>query len=100
MVTEETVKCQMLYEIQGNVYLNSDVKAVLDEVQIKEEGKNRVRFSGIKGHPPPPTTKLAIFFAGGYEAQRYVAWTLLMSKTSWQDIVSIKTFMAPTLTEM
>lgn len=69
MVTEETVKCQLLYEIQGNVYLNSDVKALLDDVQIKEVGKDRVRFSGIKGRPPPPTTKLAIFFQGGYEAQ-------------------------------
>lgn len=69
MVTEETIKCQLLYEIQGNVYLNSDVKAILDDVQIKQESKDRVRFSGIKGRPPPPTTKLAIFFQGGYEAQ-------------------------------
>lgn len=69
MVTEETIKCQLLYEIQGNVYLNSDVKAILDDVEIHQEGKDRVRFSGIKGRPPPPTTKLAIFFQGGYEAQ-------------------------------
>ena len=69
MVTEETIKCQLLYEIQGNVYLNSDVKAILDHVEIKQEGKDRVRFSGIKGRPPPPTTKLAVFFQGGYEAQ-------------------------------
>ncbi|KAK3698985.1 hypothetical protein LTR37_016676 [Vermiconidia calcicola] len=69
MVTEETVKCQLLYEIQGNVYLNSDVKALLDEAEIKEVGKDRVRLSGVKGRPPPPTTKLAIFFQGGYEAQ-------------------------------
>lgn len=69
MVTEETIKCQLLYEIQGNVYLNSDVTAILDHVQIKQEGKDRVRFSGIKGRPPPPTTKLAVFFKGGYESQ-------------------------------
>jgi hypothetical protein len=69
MVTEETIKCQVLYEIQGNVYLNSDVKALLDDMEVKEVGKDRVRFSGVKGRPPPPTTKLAIFFQGGYEAQ-------------------------------
>lgn len=69
MVTEETIKCQLLYEIQGNVYLNSDVKAILDDAVIKQEGKDRVRLSGIKGRPPPPTTKLAVFFQGGYEAQ-------------------------------
>ncbi|EOD51811.1 putative duf1446 domain-containing protein [Neofusicoccum parvum UCRNP2] len=28
-----------------------------------------VRVSGIKGLPPPPTTKLAIFYKGGYEVQ-------------------------------
>ena len=69
MVTEETVKCQLLYEIQGNVYLNSDVKALLDHVEIQQVGKDRVRFSGVKDRPPPPTTKLAVFFQGGYEAQ-------------------------------
>lgn len=69
MVTEETVKCQLLYEIQGNVYLNSDVKAILDHAEIHEEGKDRVRLSNIKGRPPPPTTKLAVFFQGGFEAQ-------------------------------
>jgi hypothetical protein len=29
----------------------------------------RVRVSGIKGSPPPPTTKLAVFYTGGYEAE-------------------------------
>ena len=40
-VTEDTVKCQFLYELQGNVYLNSDVKAILDDVHVEQEGKNR-----------------------------------------------------------
>lgn len=40
-VNEDTVKCQFLYELQGNVYLNSDVKAILDEVQVRQESKNR-----------------------------------------------------------
>lgn len=40
-VSEDTVKCQFLYELQGNVYLNSDVKAILDGVQVEEVSKNR-----------------------------------------------------------
>ncbi|KAI8933838.1 hypothetical protein NX059_009539 [Plenodomus lindquistii] len=68
-VTEDTVKCQFLYELQGNVYLNSDVKAILDNVQVKAEGKNRVRVWGIKGAAPPPTTKLAIFYRAGYQSE-------------------------------
>ncbi|PSN71700.1 DUF1446-domain-containing protein [Corynespora cassiicola Philippines] len=69
-VTEDTVKCQFLYELQGNVYLNSDVKAILDDVQV-EQGINcsRVRVWGIKGAPPPPTTKLAIFYQAGYQSE-------------------------------
>lgn len=69
MVTEDTVRCQLLYEIQGNSYLNSDVKAILDNVEVREIGKDRVKVSGVIGRPPPPTTKLAIFYAGGFEAQ-------------------------------
>ncbi|KAF3032664.1 hypothetical protein E8E12_003992 [Didymella heteroderae] len=68
-VTEDTVKCQFLYELQGNIYLNSDVKAILDNVQVKAEGKNRVRLWGIKGAPPPPTTKLAVFYLAGYQSE-------------------------------
>ena len=68
-VTEDTVKCQFLYELQGNIYLNSDVKAILDGVQVKAEGKNRVRVWDIKGAPPPPTTKLAVFYRAGYQSE-------------------------------
>ncbi|EAT81093.2 hypothetical protein SNOG_11385 [Parastagonospora nodorum SN15] len=68
-VTEDTVKCQFLYELQGNIYLNSDVKAILDNAQVKEVSKNRIRIWGIKGAPPPPTTKLAIFYRAGYQSE-------------------------------
>jgi hypothetical protein len=41
LVTVDTVKCQFLYELQGNVYLNSDVAAILDEAKIEQVGNNR-----------------------------------------------------------
>ncbi|KAF2972200.1 hypothetical protein GQX73_g1376 [Xylaria multiplex] len=69
MVTETTVKSQLLYEIQGNTYLNSDVKAYLDGVTVKEIGPNRVSVSGVRGGPPPATTKVAVAYKGGYQAQ-------------------------------
>ncbi|KAK8017415.1 hypothetical protein PG993_013741 [Apiospora rasikravindrae] len=72
VVTEETVKCQLLYELQGNVYLNSDVKADITHVAVRQVGANRVRVSGAKGHPPPPTTKLAVFYRGGYQGEHTV----------------------------
>ncbi|KAI1161974.1 DUF1446-domain-containing protein [Nemania serpens] len=69
IVTEEVVKCQLLYELQGNIYLNSDVKAEITNVAVRQAGPNRVHVSGAKGYPPPPTTKLAVFYRGGWQGE-------------------------------
>jgi hypothetical protein len=42
MVTVDTVRCQFVYELQGSVYLNSDVKAYLNDVQVEAVGKDRL----------------------------------------------------------
>lgn len=68
-VTADTVKFQLLYELQGNIYLNSDVKANVTNVRITEEGPDRVHVSGVKGYPPPSTTKIAIFYRAGFQAE-------------------------------
>jgi hypothetical protein len=68
-VTKDIVTCQFLYELQGNIYLNSDVKADTKEIRIEQESENRVLVTGIKGYPPPPTTKLAIFYNGGFQGE-------------------------------
>ena len=72
LVNEDNVKCQFLYELQGGTYLNSDVSAYTTDIKIEQVGKNRVRLSNVRGNPPPPTTKLAVFYHGGYEAQLLV----------------------------
>lgn len=69
IVNVDVCKCQLLYELQGNIYLNNDVKADLKHIQLNNVGENRVYFKGIKGYPPPPTTKLAIFWIGGYQSE-------------------------------
>lgn len=69
LVNVDNVVCQFLYELQGSIYLNSDVTADAKNVKVEQVGKNRVRLSNVKGYPPPPTTKLAIFYHGGYESQ-------------------------------
>ncbi|KAJ5710606.1 hypothetical protein N7488_004762 [Penicillium malachiteum] len=68
-VTTDTVKCQLVYELQGNLYLNSDVKADLTKIHVEEIATNRVRVTGVKGYPPPPTTKLAVFYEAGYQCE-------------------------------
>jgi hypothetical protein len=42
LVTADTCKAQLLYEIQGPYYYNSDVVAVLDNIKITQVGENRV----------------------------------------------------------
>ncbi|KAJ0374652.1 hypothetical protein COL26b_007120 [Colletotrichum chrysophilum] len=69
MVTVDTCRSQLLYELQGNAYLNSDVKAYLNDVVMEQVEENRIHVSGIRGAPPPDTTKLAVFYKGGYELQ-------------------------------
>jgi hypothetical protein len=68
-VTTDTVTCQLLYELQGDIYLNSCVKADISNVSMEQVAENRVHVKGVKGHPPPPTTKLAVFYRGGYQCE-------------------------------
>ncbi|KAH3956154.1 hypothetical protein HBH51_251300 [Parastagonospora nodorum] len=75
IVTTETCKEQLLYEIQGKYYLNSDVTAEIDKVVFTQIGKESVRLSGITGQPPPHTTKVGITAFGGYTAELH--WALI-----------------------
>jgi hypothetical protein len=43
-----------------------------------------VRLSNIRGSPPPPTTKLAIFYNGGYEAQLLLNATGYATAEKWK----------------
>ncbi|PPJ54771.1 hypothetical protein CBER1_04059 [Cercospora berteroae] len=82
-VTADTVKCQFLYELQGNIYLNSDVKADTTHIKIEDIGKDRVKVSGTKGHPPPSTTKLAVFYKGGWQCELLVNATGYATAKKW-----------------
>ncbi|RBQ91341.1 hypothetical protein VDGD_02115 [Verticillium dahliae] len=69
IVTVDTCKAQLLYEIQGPIYLNPDVIADNHGVNLTQIGTDRVRLSNIKGLPPPPTAKLAVCLLGGFQAE-------------------------------
>jgi hypothetical protein len=66
LVSIGTITAQLLYEIQGTRYLNPDVTTRFDSIRLQQEGPDRVRVFGIKGEPPPPTTKVCINYLGGY----------------------------------
>src|SRR5262249_30679520 len=62
-----TVTAQLLYEIAGPAYLNPDVTARFDTIELVPQGPDRVLVRGIKGEPPPPTTKVCINYLGGFK---------------------------------
>ncbi|RDA84362.1 hypothetical protein CP532_2598 [Ophiocordyceps camponoti-leonardi (nom. inval.)] len=84
LVNVDTVRCQLLYELQGNIYLNSDVKADIQDIQVTPQGKDRVHVTGVKGFPPPPTTKLAIFYRGGYQLEVLLNATGYATDHKWE----------------
>ncbi|MBW0088733.1 DUF1446 domain-containing protein [Pseudonocardia sp. KRD-184] len=65
-VTVETVTAQLLYEVDGPRYLNPDVVTRLDTVRLEQEGEDRVRISGARGEPAPPTVKVGALVSGGW----------------------------------
>ncbi len=67
LVSVGTVTAQLLYEIAGPAYPNPDVTARFDTLELSQEGADRVRVSGVRGEPPPPTTKVCINYLGGYK---------------------------------
>ncbi|GKT43625.1 uncharacterized protein ColSpa_03806 [Colletotrichum spaethianum] len=69
LVSVDTCKAQLLYEIQGAYYLNPDVIADIEGAILTQLGNDCVQLSGVKGLPPPPTVKLAICLLGGYQAE-------------------------------
>src|ERR1700694_1023588 len=57
LVSVGTVTAQVLYEIQGRRYLNPDVVARFDSIQLSPDGPDRVLVSGVRGEPAPDRLK-------------------------------------------
>jgi hypothetical protein len=68
-VSSQTCTSQLLYEIQGPWYYNSDVTAVLDGIWFEQLGPDRVALRGVRGELPPSTTKVGLTAKGGYQAE-------------------------------
>jgi len=66
LVSVDTVKAQLLYEITDPRYLTPDLVARFDTIRISQEGPDRVLLEGIKGEPPTPTAKVCINTLGSY----------------------------------
>ncbi|MDQ4084200.1 MAG: DUF1446 domain-containing protein [Actinomycetota bacterium] len=69
VVSTGTVTAQLLYEIGGARYAGPDVVSRFDTIVLAEDGPGRVRISGVRGEPPPPTLKVGLNHLGGFRNQ-------------------------------
>ena len=68
-VSSHTVKEQLLYELgDPKHYITPDCIADFTSIRLADAGPDRVRVSGIRGGPRPPTLKLSISYANGWKA--------------------------------
>jgi hypothetical protein len=70
-----TVTAQLLYEISGARYANPDATLRVDSLELSDDGPDRVRISGVRGEPPPPTLKVSLNSIGGYRNEMTLVLT-------------------------
>ena len=68
LVSVDTVREQLLYEMGAPAYLSPDVTARFDSIRLEQEGPDRVRVTGVRGEAPPEKLKVAISYRDGYRA--------------------------------
>ncbi len=66
LVSVGTLTAQLLYEIDSPAYVNPDVVARFDAIQLEQAGPDRVRISGVRGEPAPANVKVCLNYLGGY----------------------------------
>jgi hypothetical protein len=68
-ITVGSIKEQLLYEMgDPREYITPDCVADFTTIQLEQEGKDRVRFSGIKGRPATDMYKVSVSYSAGWKA--------------------------------
>jgi hypothetical protein len=87
-ITVASVKEQLLYEMgDPHEYITPDCIADFTTIQLEQSGKDRVRFSGIKGRPATDLYKVSISYAAGWKAvgSLVYAWPDAVKKAEAAD---------------
>ena len=70
-----TVTEQLLYEIHDpDAYLTPDVVADIGQARVEQVGVDRVRLTGVRGHPRPDTLKVNVFHRNGWLAEGEISY--------------------------
>jgi hypothetical protein len=68
-VNTHVIKEQLLYELgDPRNYITPDCVADFTTIRLEDAGPDRVRVTGIRGGPRPPSLKLSIAYAAGWKA--------------------------------
>ena len=68
-VNTHVVREQLLYELgDPKNYITPDCVADFTSIRLEEAGPDRVRVSGVRGRPRPPSLKLSISYTAGWKA--------------------------------
>ncbi len=71
-----TVKEQLLYELgDPRAYLTPDCRTDFTSIALRVDGPDRVAVEGVRGGPRPPTLKVSITYAAGYQAVGSLTYT-------------------------
>ncbi|MFE7423812.1 acyclic terpene utilization AtuA family protein [Rhodococcus sp. NPDC057529] len=85
VVTVDTIKAQLFYEIGGAEYQNPDVVTHLTSLTLTDLGGHRVEIGSVKGSRPTSTTKLALTYEGGFRNSMTIGLTggHVAEKAAW-----------------
>lgn len=68
-VSVPSIKEQLLYEMgDPHAYITPDCVADFTTIRLADDGRDRVRISGIKGRPATDSLKVSISYSAGYKA--------------------------------
>jgi hypothetical protein len=89
-VNSDVVKEQLLYELgDPKNYITPDCIADFTTIRLEDVGPDRVRVTGIRGGPRPPTLKLSISYFAGWKATGTLvySWPQALEKAKAADQV-------------
>jgi acyclic terpene utilization AtuA family protein len=75
VVTVDTVKAQLLYEIGSPLYHNPDVIADFSSMTVEQIGPDAVLVGATAGRPPTDSLKVSLAFEGGFRNSATVGIT-------------------------
>jgi len=90
-INTHVIKEQLLYELGDPAsYITPDCVADFTTIHLEDAGPDRVRVTGIRGRPRPPSLKLSISYTAGWKAigTLVYSWPQALAKAQAADSIA------------